>query len=71
MSKQAWVVLQRPPPLTFTFDNSLLDFSTIMTSKAGFILAALTAQKKPAAPPPITISFFAMKKNKPLRRGVD
>jgi hypothetical protein len=36
-------------------DSNLLERSTIVTLNAGFILAAFTAQKKPAAPPPITI----------------
>lgn len=55
ISIQAWVTLQRPPPLTFTFDNSLSLFSTTVTFNDGFILAAFTAQKIPAAPPPTTI----------------
>src|SRR6187399_3270535 len=58
MLKQAWVTLQRPPPLILTLDKSLLVFSTMITSVAGLIRATLTAQKKPAAPPPITNIFF-------------
>ena len=56
MSKQACVTLHRPPPLTRTLDNSFEDFSRRITRRSGWILAALTAQKKPAAPPPITMS---------------
>src|SRR5687768_2427754 len=56
MSKQACVTLQRPPPDTFTFDSILFVFSNRITSSIGFIRAALTAQKNPAAPPPITTS---------------
>ena len=76
ISKQACVTLQRPAPLTFTFDKTLLLFSTMMTFKEGFILAAFTAQKNPAAPPPITTSeedeFPGIHKNKKLviQRGL-
>jgi hypothetical protein len=55
MSKQAWVTLHLPPPLTFTLESTLLLFSTMVTLRLGFSRAAFTAQKKPAAPPPITI----------------
>ena len=58
MLKHACVTLQRPPPLTLTLLNNLLDFSTIITSSPLFCAAAFTAQKNPAAPPPITISRF-------------
>jgi hypothetical protein len=47
--------LHLPPPDILTLDSSLLLFSTITVSSCGFIRAALTAQKNPAAPPPITI----------------
>ena len=58
MSKQACVTLHLPPPLTLTFDSNLLVFSTMITFSDGLIRAALTAQKKPAAPPPITIKVL-------------
>src|SRR4029078_7270175 len=58
ISKQACVTLQRPPPLTFTLDNNLFDFSRRVTCIPGFNLATFTAQKNPAAPPPITINFL-------------
>src|SRR5688500_9714712 len=56
MSKSACVTLHLPPPDTFTLDRSLLLFSKRVTFKLGFNRAAVTAQKNPAAPPPITIS---------------
>ena len=55
MEKQACVTLHLPPPEIRTFDNNLPVFSTMVTRNDGFILAAFTAQKNPAAPPPITI----------------
>ncbi len=58
MSKHACVTLHRPPPLTLTFDNSLLLFSSIVTFRPGFIAEALIAVKKPAAPPPMTTRCF-------------
>jgi hypothetical protein len=58
MLKQAWVTLHLPPPLTFTLLNNLEDFSRRITCNRGFRLAAFTAQKKPAAPPPITMRRF-------------
>jgi len=60
--------LQRPPPLTFTLLNSLPVFSIIKTYSKGFLVAAFTAQKKPAAPPPITIKRFFIKKTS-IRAG--
>jgi len=55
MEKQACVTLHLPPPEIRSFDKSFPVFSIMIVSIAGFILAAFTAQKKPAAPPPITI----------------
>ena len=51
----AWVTLHRPPPDTFTFDNSFPVFSTRVTFNPGQRRAAFTAQKNPAAPPPMTM----------------
>jgi hypothetical protein len=58
MLKHACVTLQRPPPLTLTLFNNLPDFSTSTTLRCGSWDAAFTAQKNPAAPPPITINVF-------------
>jgi hypothetical protein len=63
MEKQACVTLQRPPPLTFTFDNSFPVFSTRITFNCGFNRAAVTAQKNPAAPPPATTNVFRIQLN--------
>jgi hypothetical protein len=54
-SKQAWVTLQRPPPEIFTLAKGFLAVSNNVTL-APFSLAAI-APKKPAAPPPITITL--------------
>jgi hypothetical protein len=58
MLKHAWVTLHLPPPLIFTLLRSLEDFSNSNTFIEGSFAAAFTAQKKPAAPPPITTSVL-------------
>ena len=58
MLKHACVTLHLPPPLTFTLLNNLPLFSIMVTRSSGYILAAFTAQKNPAAPPPMMISSF-------------
>lgn len=58
ISKQACVTLHLPPPDTLTFERSLFVFSSIVTCNCGSIRAAVSAQKNPAAPPPITINFL-------------
>jgi len=55
--KQAWVTLHLPPPLTLTFESNLLVFSNSTIESEGLSLAALIAQKNPAAPPPMTINL--------------
>ena len=45
-------------PETLTLERSLFDFSRSVTLSSGCILAAFTAQKKPAAPPPTTMGFL-------------
>jgi hypothetical protein len=61
MEKQACVTLQRPPPLTFTFDKSFPVFSTSITFSCVFKRAAVIAQKNPAAPPPATTKVFRIR----------
>jgi hypothetical protein len=41
-----------------TLESSFADFSRMTTSRLLSNRAAFTAQKKPDAPPPTTISFF-------------
>jgi hypothetical protein len=56
--KHALVTLHRPPPETFTFERSLLDFSKIVTFEFGWCSLTENAEKKPAAPPPIIATFI-------------
>ena len=58
MSKHACVTLHRPPPLTRTFESSLLDLSKIVMVCCGYCAAQFIAAKNPAAPPPMMAIFF-------------
>jgi hypothetical protein len=61
MLEQEVVTLHRPPPETFTLDNSLSDFSKMVTDRAGFCDLQAIAAKKPAAPPPIIATSLDMR----------
>jgi hypothetical protein len=51
------VTLHLPPPEIFTLDKTFELFSKITTSTSGKCVLTLSAEKKPAAPPPITATF--------------